>query len=106
MKKIIFLLMFVSLLATQAIAQEEDSTFLGVLYDSSDYNFETKWERLYQNVDLEQISTGFFINRAVNFIDPTKHTGRPDTDDTASFGALSSLHTALLMAEINEESIL
>jgi hypothetical protein len=72
MKHFLLLFTFAGLLALQLCAQ--DTTSMGTIYDSTDYNSLFKWNRLYQDVNPEKATTGFLIDKAFNFIDPLKHT--------------------------------
>ncbi|MFI5220807.1 MAG: hypothetical protein ACHQK8_00670, partial [Bacteroidia bacterium] len=104
MKKLLILLLF-ALGLMQSKAQSIDTTNGLADYDSTDYDFSRKWSKLYLSIDLTHITTGFFIDRAVNWIDPAKHTGNPNgnqNDDNTYFETICSVHQAFLMASLGD----
>ena len=69
MKNLCLLLLLNCLFCLPAFAQQQ--TLDGsTLYDSTDYDFSQKWEHLFEQIDLTTITTGFFIDRAIQFVDP------------------------------------
>ena len=104
MKNYIILLLF-ALGLLQSKAQTIDTTSGLAVYDSTDYDFPRKWSKLFSSIDLSNATTGFFIDRAINWVSPKKHTGNgsgDSPDDNSYFETICSLHQAFLMSSLGD----
>ncbi len=99
-------LVFVWLVTTQIQAQIVYTQSGTDFYDSTDYEFPAKWTNLFSEIDLSTVNTGYLIDRAINWIDPQKHTGQLEVDDTTHFETICSMHTAFQMANLGDTATL
>jgi hypothetical protein len=78
MKTITHLFLSVTLVAFFSLhgrAQSIDTTQAIAIIDSGHSNFSYQWGHMFDNLPLHKVQTGYLIDRGINFIDVTQHTG-------------------------------
>ena len=87
-------------------SQNLDSTNTLAISDSSDHNFTKKWERLFSSISTDSIKTGFFLDRAINWVSPAKHQGIVGSDGTLNddsdyFETIFTMHQSFKLAQVD-----
>ncbi len=90
-------------------SQNLDSTNTLAISDSSDHNFTKKWERLFSSISTDSIKTGFFLDRAINWVSPAKHQGIVGSDGTLNddsdyFETIFTMHQSFKLAQVDTGS--